>query len=86
MSKRNLQIEEPGTTPNPELTTEPAPEVATADPELVSPVIEVTPPIIGASIAHLPDAAEVDPSMIKTNTLTKQGWVLPTSATIQGAG
>lgn len=87
MSKRPLAIEEPGAA----ASTVPADvagpvEEAEIAPELKSPVVEVSPPILGASNAHLPDASEVDPSTIKTNTLTKQGWVLPTASTVQANG
>jgi hypothetical protein len=52
-----------------------------------SPIIEVVqPPLIERSTGHLPDASEVDPTKIKVNTLTKQGWVLPEAATAQAAG
>lgn len=81
MSKRPLQIEEPGAAP----ADVPA-EAAADAPELASPVVEVSPPLIAQPTDHLPDAAAVDPAKIKTNTLTKQGWVLPTAAQVQAAG
>jgi hypothetical protein len=49
-------------------------------------VVEISPPLIEQPTGHLPDQADIDPSKIKTNTLTKQGWVLPTAATSQAAG
>lgn len=94
MSKRTLQVEEPG-----EPTAASAPEapavpaaVDDSDPATLlrdieqAPSREVSPPLIEQPTGHLPDACEVDPSKIKTNTLTKQGWVLPTAATTQAAG
>lgn len=90
MSKRPLTIEEPGAAPA-DVPGEAAAAVDGTDqaelaPELASPVVEVSPPLIEQPTGHLPDQADVDPSKIKTNTLTKQGWVLPTSAVTQAAG
>lgn len=92
MSKKPIPVEEPGAAP------EAAPNalqdgtaVDDSDPatllqDLGEPVAEVSPPLIVQPTAHLPDAADVDPAKITTMTLTKQGWLLPTSAVIQAAG
>lgn len=95
MSKRAVQIEEPGevaTTPA-EAAPSAAPAIDDSDPatllaDVAAPTIveTVSPPIIEAPTGHLPDAADVDTSKIKTMTLTKQGWVLPSAAVTHAAG
>lgn len=90
MSKRPLTIEEPGAAPA-VIADESAAAVDIADqaelaPELQSPVVAISPPLIEQPTGHLPDQADVDPAKISTMTLTKQGWVLPTAAQAQAAG
>jgi hypothetical protein len=86
MSKKPIPVEEPGDAPAV------APVVDDSDPstllqDVIEPgAVEVQPPLIVQPTGHLPDAADVDPAKISTMTLTKQGWVLPTAATVQAAG
>lgn len=86
MSKRPLQIEEPGAAPADAPGEAAAADEGADQAELASPVVEVKPPLIEQPTGHLPDQADVDPAKISTMTLTKQGWVLPTAATSQAAG
>lgn len=102
MGTRKLQIEEPGSAPTdapeeaPQAEAPIAPPIDDSNPATLlddvpvapaSPIIEVvTPPLIERPTGHLPDQSEIDPSKIKTNTLTKQGWVLPTASAAHAAG
>lgn len=87
MSKKPIPVEEPGAAP------EAAPDALPSAPavgdivNITHPGVEVIdPPLIVQPTGHLPDQSDVDPAKITTNTLTKQGWVLPTAATTQAAG
>jgi hypothetical protein len=85
MSKKPIPVEEPGDAPAAPTAVDDS-DPSTLLQDVVEPGKEVSPPLIVQPTGHLPDAADVDPAKIKTNTLTKQGWVLPTAATAQAAG
>lgn len=93
MSKKPIPVEEPGAAP---VAAPDALQASTSvditdsmfkNCTIVNSGVEVIdPPLIAQPTGHLPDQSEVDPAKITTNTLTKQGWVLPTAATAQAAG
>lgn len=77
-----------GITPNPDELVAP-PLVVLPDDSDSAPLLAevVQPPLLNQTDAHhLPDQADVDPAKIKTMTLSKQGWVIPSAAEIQAKG
>jgi hypothetical protein len=97
MAKKPLNVEEPGAAPAEEATaeaTEGADVQTSASPAeegaQPAPVPELAPeeqlPVIDKSPQGVPDQADVDPTKIKTMTLSKQGWVLPAALGEQAKG
>jgi hypothetical protein len=85
LSKKTIRVEEPGDVPAAPAVDDSSPATLLADIE-GEPAREVSPPLIVQPTGHLPDPPMSTPRRSSTNTLTKQGWVLPTAATAQAAG